>query len=88
LAEIAYAYLPASAVNRIGISFRNSGGAGSVNYPGSRKVLQGFRVAFDRGDRPLQRFTIDLNTGLRLRLTDGDAAEPINWTVDWVELVD
>ena len=75
-------------MNRIGNSFRNSGSSGSVFFPGANKVLQGFRVAFDSGDRPLQRFTIDLTDGLRLRLTDGDAVERINWTVDWVELVD
>lgn len=85
-ASIAYAYYPAEMVSRVGQTFRNSGSAGSTYISGARKVLQGFRVAFDSGDHPIRRFTVDLTAGVRVRLIDQDSAETINWSVDWLEL--
>jgi hypothetical protein len=85
-AEIAYAYYPIELISRSGHTFRNSGSAGSIHIPGARKVMQGFRVAFDGGDHPIRRFTVDLTAGVRVRLVDQDGAETINWSVDWLEL--
>ncbi|MBZ0090175.1 MAG: hypothetical protein K8H90_07340 [Thermoanaerobaculia bacterium] len=85
---IAYAYYPAELVTRVGHTYRNAGSPSTYFAPGARKVLQGFRVAFDRGEHPLRRFAIDLSAGVRVRFHDTDGAETINWSVDWIELED
>jgi hypothetical protein len=88
-AEIAWAYIPSSAVSSLGFHYQSSHSSGSVSFPGSRRVLQGFRVHFDSGDHPLKRFTIDLNDGVRVRLHDNDmTGDTIGFWVDYVVLAD
>jgi hypothetical protein len=86
-AQVDWAYVPAANVATDGFNASGSS-AGSAFIAGSRKALQGFRVAFVDGDRALRRFTIDLDQGVRVRLVDSDGAERIAWAVDWVVLTD
>jgi hypothetical protein len=86
-AEVAYAYVPASAVERTGFT-SGTASFGSGRQNGERSVVQGFRLAYLYGEHALRRLTIDLSDDVVMRMQDANNDDAISWSIDYAVLAD